>query len=259
MTDWLNRLSVSDIHFVTTYYVNSAIYPMTNKGRKHHGFIFTLKGTETYHFENRDIVAVPNSVLYLPKESGYSITLEGEESVVLLIDFELHSSEEREAFCVCFGEDASVGSLFAEAERVWNLKGSDCPSVSKSIFYRICSRLIRKCESCLNTDSYALIEESVKYLHRHYLENSFRIEHLSEIAKISSRYYEKLFYQKFGMTPKEYVLNLKMERGKELLLCEKNMVRDVAFQLGYSDIYHFGKMFKAKTGYTPSQYRNAHL
>ena len=115
--------------------------------------------------------------------------------------------------------------------------------------------MIRKGESYMNSDGYAKISESVKYLHSHCMENDFRVDKLYEIAKISSRYYEKLFYQKFGETPKEYILKLKIESAKELLLSEKTLIKDIALKLGYSDIYHFGKIFKKKTGYSPSQYR----
>ena len=62
-----------------------------------------------------------------------------------------------------------------------------------------------------------------------------------------------------GTTPKEYVISLKMEQAKELLMSEKLLIRDIALMLGYSDIYHFGKIFTKKTGFTPSEYRSHFL
>lgn len=257
-TNWLNGLAVSGIHGIMTYYVNSAIFPMSNEGREHHGFIYIRQGTETFYFEDGQITAVPNSVLYLPKDSRYHMTLEGEEIVVIFIDFEISAAEGSTPFLVKF-DDEAIGHLFSDAENFWNLKSGDCQAVCKSLLYRICARIIRKLGNYQNVDTYAVIKESVNYLHRHYLDKGFQVSQLSQRAKISRRYYEQLFYARFGMTPKEYVLDLKIARGKELLLCEKNLVRDVALQLGYSDIYYFGKIFKAKTGYTPGQYRKAHL
>jgi two-component system response regulator YesN len=49
-----------------------------------------------------------------------------------------------------------------------------------------------------------------------------------------------------------------MERAKELLLSERLMLKDIALMLGYADAYHFGKIFKTKTGYTPGEYRQIH-
>ena len=42
-------------------------------------------------------------------------------------------------------------------------------------------------------------------------------------------------------------------------MSEKLLIRDIALMLGYSDIYHFGRIFTKKTGFTPSEYRNHYL
>lgn len=253
--EWLNSLSVSEINFATTYIAKAHIYPITNNCRAHCGFVYTAKGTETYNLSDKSIAAVPNSIIYLPKGSKYKVTLDGDESVVIYIDFELSSTAYPSPFCIKFDDDKTIMNLFSDIEKHWKKKSCDSISVSKSIFYKICSHMIRKGESYMNSGSYAKISESVNYLHYHYTENDFRIEKLYEIAKISSRYYERLFCQRFGETPKEYILKLKIDYAKELLLSEKTLIKDIAIKLGYSDIYHFGKIFKKKTGYTPSQYR----
>ena len=51
------------------------------------------------------------------------------------------------------------------------------------------------------------------------------------------------------------MLGLKMELARELLLGEKLSVADVAYELGYADVYHFCKIFKQKVGTTPGAYK----
>ena len=257
--NWLNELCISEITFVNAHTAPAKVYPMRNKGRRHHGFIYTIKGPETYTFDDREIVSSPDSVLYITKNAQYSMQLEGDESIVIFIDFELANASPHPPFLVKFSETDTIKTLFADAEKAWNRKNAGSPSACKSLFFKICESLIKKKESYLCSEGYAKIAESVTYLHAHYLEPDFRIMKLAELSKISAKYYEKLFYQRFGVSPKEYVLSLKIERAKELLLSEKNLVKDVAFQLGYSDIYHFGKIFKARTGYTPREYRNQNM
>ena len=65
--EWLSGLLVSEINFVTTYKAGIDSYPMTNASRNHHAFIYTVKGTETYRFADGTVTAVPNSIIYLPK------------------------------------------------------------------------------------------------------------------------------------------------------------------------------------------------
>ena len=79
---------------------------------------------------------------------------------------------------------------------------------------------------------------------------------LAEMSNISQKYFAILFFQEFKMTPKEYVLSMKLSLARELLSHEKASVTEVAFVLGYADVYYFSKLFKSKVGISPSEYKN---
>lgn len=96
----------------------------------------------------------------------------------------------------------------------------------------------------------------MQYLQDNFQRKDFRLEDLCAFLGISQRYFEKIFLAKYGVTPKAYLILLKIEKAKELLLNEKLLVREIAEMLGYSDCYHFGKLFKERTGYTPSEYKS---
>lgn len=233
--EWLNGVCVSDVCFVDTYIAKAKIYPIHNRNRSHHGFIYTVTGEETYNLGDRCFAAPPNSILYLPKGSKYEVTLEGEVSVVIHMEFEICGDPGHAPFLIKFDEDKTVMPLFSDAEKCYNKNRVDRSADLKSLFYKIASRMVRKSDGYMSNDGYFKISESVAYLHSHYLENDFRIKRLYEISGISSRYYERLFLKKFGETPKEYLLKLKMEFAKELLLFEKSSISEIAMQLGYND------------------------
>lgn len=255
--NWLNDLYISELKYVNTYIYHQKNYPFSNRSRHYHGFLYTLVGTETYHFRERNIEAVPHSVLYIPKGEVYKVTLSGEESVMIAMEFETATPPLR-PFCIKFPENNTVKTCFQDAQKIWDRKKADYLPTAKSLFYKLTGILLKQKSLYLNSDKFDKIEASVNYLHNHYLESDFRIQFLSDLAGISQKYFETLFYQRYGVMPKEYVLMLRLERAKELLSGEKNTISDIAFQLGYTDIYHFSKLFKAKTGVTPSEYRRAH-
>ena len=258
IAEFLQKMCITEINFVKTYIAASWNYPMHNRSRRHHGFLFTLEGTETYHFQDTVITAVPASVLYIPKGEEYRTTLAGEKSVVAVVDFEL-AGENSRPFVICFSEPGSVKTCFSKMETEWNRKNLPYIPECKSLCYRIVSLMARQTVMFRTSQKFDKISEAVEYLHQHYLENDFRMETLAVISGISQRYFETLFHQKYGMTPKEYVISLKMDQAKELLMSEKLLIRDIALMLGYSDIYHFGRIFTKKTGFTPSEYRNHYL
>ncbi len=252
--EFLNGLCISELNFVRTYIAASEHYPMKIKCRRHHGLLFTVNGTETYHFSDRTITAPPGSVLYIPRSESYVTTLASDESEVMVVDFELLGDSCR-PFLICFTEQNSIKSCFTRIAMEWNR--TDCAHIPecKSIFYRIVGLMCGQLRLFLPSDKFDIIAGSVEYLHDHYLDSDFRLEELSRIAGISHRYFELLFRRKYGVTPKEYVLAMKIELAKKLLLQDEILIRDIAIRLGYSDIYHFGKLFTDRTGYTPSEYR----
>jgi len=256
--EFLQNMCITKINFVKTYIAESCLYPMYNRGRYHHGLLFTIEGTETYIFKDSKVDAVPNSVLYIPKGEEYRITMADEKSVVAVVDFEVLGENPR-PFITNIIEPSIVKNCFSKIETEWNRKDSPYMPECKSLCYRIIGLMARQMTNFHSSQKYDKISNAVEYLHSHYMENNFRIDTLSSVAGISQRYFETLFRQKYGVTPKEYVLSLKIEQAKELLMSEKLLIRDIALMLGYSDIYHFGKIFTKKTGFTPSEYRSRFL
>jgi AraC-like DNA-binding protein len=246
---------VREVNLVTRYIAKKQDYPMKNGGRNHCGFLYTLEGTETYRFSDKTLDTPPHSITFIPRGEVYSIDFCEEQSVVIAFDFELVDAPQIRPFCVRLSKDNPLRTLFSDAETRWLLKKPECETDAKSAFYKIVSYLIKNELYYASGENRMKIAEAIAYLHAHYLETDFRVSMLSQIAKISPRYFEMLFFGEFKCTPKEYILSLKMQLARELLQSEKYTVTDVAGQLGYGDIYHFSKIFKSKTGYTPSEYK----
>lgn len=72
---------------------------------------------------------------------------------------------------------------------------------------------------------------------------------------ISQDKLEELFLRRFRKSPKEYFLDLKMEKAKQLLSRTDLSVKQIANQLGYQDQMNFSRLFRKKTGKNPMLYR----
>lgn len=252
LPQWFQELSVSELSNVHTYIADAKQYPMKNRGRFRHAFLYTREGTEVYHFADMTIRAVPYSVLYIPQDEPYEITLEGGRSVVTTMDFTLYPTESVRPFLLRFDRTNPVSSCFDEAERVWMQKKENYISSGKSLFYKTVSLLCTRCVSYGGTGADEKLASSVNYLREHYTDCHFRLDTLYRMAGVSPKYYTTLFRKKYQMTPKDYVTLLRIEYAKGLLTGEKQKVQDVAAASGYSDVFHFSRVFKAKTGLSPS-------
>ncbi len=256
VVEWLNNLCIFEVTLATSYIGNAENYPEKNTGRRQSGFVYTVEGTEIYRFKDKTIRAEPGSIIYMPKGEKYTIELaDGKRNVAVVLDFEIISGNLGRPFCINMHKASDIKSLFLDIEKIWMRNKPDSRAMCKSLLYKIVSAVIKQEVYYSSTHNYKKIAEAVDYLHAHYLEDDFRIEKLFSISNVSPRYFETLFFNEFKMTPKEYVISLKIKLAKQLLQSEKYTIGDIAAQLGYCDAYHFSKMFKAKTGYTPGEYR----
>ena len=78
---------------------------------------------------------------------------------------------------------------------------------------------------------------------------------ISKAASLSPSHLHKLFSESLGMTPFEYMINRRIKKSMQLLTITNYSISEIASSCGFTDQSYFGKIFKAKTGYTPLNYR----
>ena len=83
---------------------------------------------------------------------------------------------------------------------------------------------------------------------------SFRMNDLSRRLGYSREHVARSFYSVFGLTPKEYFNQLRMNAALELL-AGKAKLSEIAETLGYSSGYSLSKAFKKHFGLSPEKYR----
>lgn len=60
-----------------------------------------------------------------------------------------------------------------------------------------------------------------------------------------------------GMSPMEFLREARMRKANTLLTNTHKNVSQIAYECGFSDPKYFSKCFKASTGQTPTEYKNA--
>ncbi len=120
-----------------------------------------------------------------------------------------------------------------------------------SIFYRLASELIADTK----TEKPDYVMQLKNYLDNNY-DRDIRISRISNDLHISQAYLRNLFYERNGMSPQEYLMNLRMKRAEFLLMRKEYTVTEVAIAVGYKDILQFSKMFKKHHNkVSPTEYR----
>jgi len=111
---------------------------------------------------------------------------------------------------------------------------------------------IKGIQQVINFDDNNPIHKALLYIQDN-ITQQISISHLAYYLNMSETNFCNSFKKIMGITPKEYITNLKMLEAKDLL--RSRNVTDVAYDLGYENISHFISLFKNKYGITPKQYK----
>ena len=90
------------------------------------------------------------------------------------------------------------------------------------------------------------------------IENLFtgiKAEEIAEKINVSYSWFRRIFKEYTGIAPAQYIKELKIQKGKELLTNTSLSAKEIAFKIGFEDHEYFFTAFKKKTGMTPIQYR----
>src|SRR5262245_11423786 len=92
------------------------------------------------------------------------------------------------------------------------------------------------------------------YLGEH-LEQSIRIKALARLVSLSASHFCRAFKQSFGRTPHAYLISLRVERAKQMMLSTSEPLSQIALACGLADQAHLSKIFRRCVGQTPSVWR----
>lgn len=83
---------------------------------------------------------------------------------------------------------------------------------------------------------------------------------LSEVAArfhIHPNHLSRVFHAQYGVSPKKYLLGLKLDRAENMLRTTALPVTLISASLGFEDQHTFSKLFKKERGVSPTDYRSS--
>ncbi len=97
------------------------------------------------------------------------------------------------------------------------------------------------------------VDKALEYIHSEYMKD-ISVGTIAKRLNLDRTYFSVIFKKKTGVSPKQYLLNYRMNTAASLLTKKKTNISVIAYSVGYSDIYVFSKMFKRHFGVSPSEY-----
>lgn len=94
----------------------------------------------------------------------------------------------------------------------------------------------------------------LKYIELHYNED-ITLEMLAKSANVSKSECLRCFKATIQTTPYKYLMEYRLSKAADLLKNTDMLIENITTNVGFTHISHFGKCFRKKTGFSPSEYR----
>lgn len=99
-----------------------------------------------------------------------------------------------------------------------------------------------------------VVDKVKEYLERHYNEVITRSD-IESVVHLNRDYLNREFKREIGYTLMEYVQYYRIRMAKKMLRETEDTIFEICIKIGYDSPAYFSKIFKKKTGITPTEYR----
>lgn len=210
---------------------------------------FMFSGEMTWHVNGKSYAVSEGDVFLIKKDS-----LRGREPLygADYISFNFYTDEKVDLPMHIKGAiSQEVRLLLSACDEVH----SGNPDGAEILAYILCA-ILEQLKVNINTQKLSPLVLNIKrYVSKH-IHEAITLENITAATFFSSVYCSAVFKREVGKSIIDYVLEEKVKLAKRYIL-ENTPLKAVAAALGYSDYNYFSRMFKKKTGITPTQYKNS--
>lgn len=115
--------------------------------------------------------------------------------------------------------------------------------------------ILQKYELNFNLEEIPLhVTNLKKYLDNHF-QQKITLDHLEERFHLNKYQLNKEFSRYIGIPPIEYLITLKISYAKDLLRYSDSTIQSISASIGVDNFAYFSRLFKSRTGMSPSFYR----
>ena len=98
-------------------------------------------------------------------------------------------------------------------------------------------------------------EQVIQYMKEHFTDYDMSIEKVMQYTNTNAAFIRNVIKESLGMSYIDYLIHLRIEYAKKLLITDNLTVTEACQQVGYTKVSYFIKVFKAHTGVTPAMFK----
>lgn len=211
------------------------------KGRPYSALSLRTGGTGTFYADGKSFLSVPGDVLFIPAYTDYEVRYKKSSSTVIhLIDCSYNraeniSSANSAMLRLCFDELSENNGKF---------------NIQKSLLYKILG-ILESSQKSHDTD----LQSCIEFMEQNFTDPQITVADICKNAHISESTLNRKIRDCLGVSCKQYITNLRLNKAVDMLICGNFSVKQISYQCGFNDEKYFSRLIKSKYGTSPSHFR----
>lgn len=241
--------------------------------------IYVRRGERQYFIEDASYRIMPGSLVFINKNvvhKATSASVPGHESYVVGFHKQFFGSEHQmlltdshspflgspPVLALDNGDQLRVEEWFYKMKIELMYKRSQYQACIQGVLLEMLVYALRQMEERAQATTkrestcHKKVTELIRFLNKHYAE-PLSLPLLAEQFHMNLYYLSRLFKKTTGFSLTEYLCAIRIKEAQRLLGETQLKVTDIAHQVGFRNIAHFGKVFKTSCGCTPRQFRSS--
>ena len=235
---------------LTFQFLNIAKYKHRNgeffvKPRGYAALSYRLSGEGRFFVDGKNMTVKKGDIVFIPSDMPYKVEYLCSESIVI----HLLDCNYREAEKISVKDAGMIESRF---QKLLDCRGEGC-SINriKACIYDILAHMDEERDDTADDPDVVLC---MQYLREHFAESDMTVESLCRDGHISHSTLQRRFKKFLGVTPKQYLTRLRLNKAIDMLSRGDASVREIAYACGYDDEKYFSRVFKQNFGCPPMQF-----
>ncbi|MBR1763576.1 MAG: helix-turn-helix transcriptional regulator [Eubacterium sp.] len=134
-----------------------------------------------------------------------------------------------------------------------NIIGTSDETRQSEMIYKILMRLLST-KSSAGEKALSKVEGAKEFILNNY-QKELMVSDMAKSVSLSPSYFSRVFKKNTAVSPYDYLLSIRLERAKELLVNSDMQISEIAYKTGFKSTSNFIYFFKNETNLSPLKFR----
>ena len=265
-SDDFRVISVGCERCLPEYLIERASFPQYAEIHQNLGFTtfdFVVEGNGTLTLNQKKYDLLPGSLYFYSKNIPHRIVTHQDKLMLKYFLVCAHHPSKKP-----FGELSSSAAGFTQIQAMdeiidlfelilsnANIEPHKSSAICDSLAKPLIIKIIENAGKANHSESRAwqTYKRILQYIRKNYYQIK-SIEHLANQVNLDSAYLSRVFKRFHKEPPYKFLIRLKMSHAASLLLNSGDLVKHVAYELGFENPFHFSRTFKSIYGVSPENF-----